>query len=170
MRPACRFGLAAGLAALVILLGACAAPGRTPHEEPDVDSRVRQPARADSAGVQVYSLKNKAVVELMEKAKDAEKRGHLNDAAELLERAMRIQPTNPELLQQMAEVQLGRKDFQQALSFSQRSYEIGPRVGEICSRNWRTTSVAREYLGDRKGSGEAERRAGQCMNTKPSSY
>jgi hypothetical protein len=50
-----------------------------------------------------------------------------------------------------------------------RSYDVGPRVGEICSRNWRTISVAREYLGDRGGAAEAERRAGSCMSTKPPS-
>jgi hypothetical protein len=85
----------------------------------------------------------------------------------LLERALRIQPRDPEILQNMAEVQLHVKDYQQALNFAVRSYDSGPRVGEICSRNWRTIGVARERLGDAKGSGEAERRAAECMNTRP---
>ncbi|NIV19231.1 MAG: hypothetical protein GWN54_00905 [Gammaproteobacteria bacterium] len=50
-----------------------------------------------------------------------------------------------------------------------RSYDIGPRVGEICARNWRTIALARERLEDQAGSREAERRAGQCMNTRPES-
>ena len=58
-------------------------------------------------------------------------------------------------------------DYEQALHFASRSYDIGPRVGEICSRNWRTISVAREYLGDTAGSIEAERKASACMNTRP---
>lgn len=53
------------------------------------------------------------------------------------------------------------------MSFAVRSYDIGPRVGEICSRNWRTISVAREHLQDTAGAREAEQRAGQCMNTRP---
>ena len=48
-----------------------------------------------------------------------------------------------------------------------RSYDIGPRVGEICSRNWRTISVAREHLDDTNGASDAEARANQCMNTRP---
>ena len=58
-------------------------------------------------------------------------------------------------------------DYQQALNFAVRSYDIGPRVGEICSRNWRTISVAREHLDDTNGASDAEARANQCMNTRP---
>ena len=155
---------------LPVLLAACAAQGPAPVEEREVDTRVRTPAQQDSAGVQVFPLKNPAVEELVVKAREAERAGRLDDAAVMLERAMRIQPRNPELLQHMAEVQLQKKDYEQALSFSVRSYDTGPRVGEICSRNWRTISVAREHLGDRRGSSEAEKRASQCMNTKPASY
>ncbi len=70
----------------------------------------------------------------------------------------------------MAEVQLQVKDYEQALNFAVRSYDSGPRVGEICSRNWRTISVARERLGDHNGASEADQRAAACMNTPPQSY
>jgi tetratricopeptide (TPR) repeat protein len=153
-----------------VILGACAAPATVPEDDREVDTRVREPAQQDSAGVQVFPLKNPAVEELVAQAHEAERAGRLDDAAVLLERAMRIQPRNPELLQHMAEVHLQKKDYEQALSFSVRSYDIGPRVGEICSRNWRTISVAREHLDDHKGASEAEHRAGRCMNTKPASY
>jgi len=67
----------------------------------------------------------------------------------------------------MAEIKLQEEDYQQALSFAVKSYDIGPRVGEICARNWRTISVAREHLKDANGAVEAETRASQCMNTRP---
>lgn len=162
---------AAGAAALV--LSACAGwtppAGEAEREAPaeEVESRVREPARQDSAGVQVFPLQNPAVKELLADAGAAETAGDYGQAAVLLERALRIQPRDPEILQNMAEVQLHIKDYQQALNFAVRSYDSGPRVGEICSRNWRTISVARERLGDAKGSGEAERRAAECMNTRP---
>jgi hypothetical protein len=70
-------------------------------------------------------------------------------------------------MQQMAEIQLQKKDYEQALNFAVRSYDIGPRVGDICARNWRTISVARDHLNDHSGALEAEQRAGQCMNTRP---
>jgi tetratricopeptide (TPR) repeat protein len=152
-----------------ILLSGCATRTPAPVEDREVDTRVREPARQDAKGVQVFPLQNPAVKELLADAGRAESSGNYDQAAVLLERALRIQPSDPEILQSLAEVNLQVKDYEQALNFAIRSYDSGPRVGEICSRNWRTVSVAREHLGDHNGSVEAERRAGACMNAKPES-
>jgi hypothetical protein len=70
---------AAGAAAL--LLSACAGwtppAGETTREAPaeEVESRVREPARQDSAGVQVFPLQNPAVKELLADAGAAETAG-----------------------------------------------------------------------------------------------
>ena len=153
---------------LVLFLAACAATAPAPVEDRnEVDREVRQPAQEESAGVQVRPLQNPAVVELLAQAGDAEKQGNYDDAALLLERALRIQPHDPELLQQMAEIQIRQKDYEQALNFAIRSYDSGPRVGELCARNWHTISLARERLGDGSASREAEQRAGQCMSKPP---
>lgn len=156
------FGLA-----LALLAVACASGRPAPVEEREVTQRVRAPARQESAGVQVFPLQNPAVVQLTEEARRAEHAGDFDQAAVLLERAMRIKPRDPELMQHMAEVQLQKRDYEQALNFAIRSYDTGPRVGEICARNWRTIGVAREHLKDPSGAQEAEQRAGQCMNTRP---
>jgi tetratricopeptide (TPR) repeat protein len=157
------------VAFLAMMLSACAGFSPARVEDREVETRVRAPASQESEGVQVFPLQNPAVKELLADAGNAETTGDYNQAAVLLERALRIQPRDPEILQQMAEVQLQKQDYQQALNFAVRSYDIGPRVGEICNRNWRTISVAREHLGDRNGSAEAEQRASTCMNTKPRS-
>lgn len=156
---------------LSLLVGACAstAPWTPEPAENEVDSRVREPAKQDSEGVQVFPLQNAAVKELMADAGTAESMGDYGQAATLLERALRIQPRDPEILQSLAEVQLQIRDYGQALSFATRSYDLGPRVGEICSRNWHTISVSREHLGDHSGSTEAAAKARACMNTKPRS-
>ena len=151
----------------VVFLAACATQSPAPVEERELEDRVRSPAREDAAGVQVYPLKNPAVAELTDQAAHAESRGDLDQAAVLLERAMRIQPRDPELLQHMAEVQLQRGQYEQALSFATRSHDIGPRVGELCARNWRTMSLAQERLGDDSAAGQAVQRAEQCMVTRP---
>jgi tetratricopeptide (TPR) repeat protein len=152
---------------LSLSLGACAAVTPAPVEEREVETRVRTPARQDSAGVQVRPLQNQAVVQLTDEARRAEHAGDLDQAAVLIERALRIQPRDPELMQHMAEIQLSKGDYEQALNFAVRSFDIGPRVGEICARNWRTIGVAKGYLEDPAGASEAEDRAGQCMNTRP---
>jgi len=154
---------------LAVMLPACATSVPSPSAGREVESRVREPASQESEGVQVFPLQNPAVKELLADAGKSETTGDYNQAAVLLERALRIQPRDPEILQQMAEVQLQKQDYQQALNFAVRSYDIGPRVGEICARNWRTISVARDHLGDRTGSVKAEQRASTCMNTKPRS-
>ena len=156
--------------AVLLLLSACAATtGTAPSQGSEVDSRVRAPAKEDSEGVQVFPLQNPAVKELLADAGTAESAGNYSQAATLLERALRIQPRDPEILQSLAEVQLQMRDYSQALNFATRSYDIGPRVGEICSRNWRTISVSREHLNDHAGAVEAEQKAKACMNTKPRS-
>lgn len=156
---------------LAVILSACASPARGPAFPPDseVETRVREPAKQDSEGVQVFPLQNPAVKELLADAGSAESTGDYGQAATLLERALRIQPQDPEILQSLAEIQLQMEDYEQALNFAIRSYDIGPRVGEICSRNWRTISVSREHLGDHAGSVQAEQKATACMNTKPKS-
>lgn len=152
---------------MLLILAACAGQYPAPVEDREVEQRVRSPARQDSAGVQVFPLQNPAVQQLTEEARRAEHAGDFDQAAVLLERALGIQPRDPELMQHMAEVQIQKREYEQALNFATRSYDIGPRVGELCARNWRTIGVAREYLGDQRGAREAEQRAGQCMNTRP---
>ena len=156
---------------LLGFLAACAtAPAPAPVEDREVQEKVREPARQQNSGVQVYPLQNPAVKSLLTEARESEAAGDYDSAAISLERALRIQPRDPELLQHMAEIQLHKKDYNQAMSFASRSFDIGPRVGEICSRNWHTISVAKEHQSDTKGAREARQRAGECMNTKPEQY
>jgi tetratricopeptide (TPR) repeat protein len=156
------------LGSLVLLfLAACSYQPTSPVVDHEVEARVRAPASEESEGVQVYSLQNPAVKQLTAQAQRAEREGNLDQAGGYLERALRIDPRDPQLLQHMAEIQLQKEDYQQALNFAVRSYDTGPRVGEICSRNWRTISVAKEHLKDVHGASDAQERATQCMNTRP---
>lgn len=164
----------------MLLLTACATrqppppPGATqsPADTTDrtVEEKVREPAQQQRGGVQVFPLQNPAVKELLKQAQEAEAAGDYDAAAVAIERALRIQPRDPELLQQMAEIQLQKKDYQQALNFASRSYDSGPRVGELCHRNWRTMSVAQTALGDKRSASLAAARADDCNNQRPQSY
>ncbi len=158
-----------GILVLLLLIG-CSSQAPAPVEDREINARVREPASEESEGVQVYSLQNPAVKQLTAQAEGAERAGDLDQAGSYLERALRIQPRDPQVLQHMAEIKLQKEDYQQALNFAVRSYDSGPRVGEICSRNWRTISVAREHLQDANGANDAEARATQCMNTRPAGF
>lgn len=159
---------------VILFLAACAAqpPAPVDHRAEgsrQVSERVRQPA-GETPGLQVYPLRNPAVGELTEKARAAEARGDLDAANRLLERALRIESRDPELLQYMAEIQLARGRPDQAESYAARSFELGPRVGELCVRNWRTLSVAREEQGNDAGANDALDRAENCRVERPPRY
>ena len=80
---------------LMLMVGCSHQP---PVEDREVDTRVRAPASEDSAGVQVYSLQNPAVKQLTAQAEGAERAGDLDQAGSYLERALRIQPRDPQVL------------------------------------------------------------------------
>lgn len=164
-------------ALLALLLAACAGPPpaapeptQYPVSQPEVQERVRDPASREAQGVQVYPVQNPAVKQLIGNAREAEAAGRYDDAAVSIERALRIHPRDPELLQLMAEILLQKQDYAQALNFATRPYDAGPRVGELCSRNWRTMGVAHERLGDNAAARRANQRAGDCMSAKPPGY
>jgi Flp pilus assembly protein TadD len=169
-----RCSVYAWTASLLLILSACSSQQPAPVEERStpvsINEQVRKPAEVDGAGVQVYPLQNPGVRDLLSQARAAEQSGDLERSATLLERALRIQPRDPELLQQMAEIQLERQQFEQALSFASRSFDVGPKVGELCARNWRTVGIAREHLGDLNGASEAQQRASTCAERKPQGF
>jgi len=130
------------LIVLLLTITGCATQAPAPVDERIADEQVRAPAAAQTRGLQVFALRNPAVTDLSEAARQAESSGDLNRAAMLLERALRIEARDPELLQQMAELRLDQGRWEQAESHARRSFDVGPRVGELCQRNWRTVAVA----------------------------
>jgi tetratricopeptide (TPR) repeat protein len=153
---------------LATLLAACAVTqAPAPVEDRTVEERVRAPAAEEARGLQVYPLRNPAVTELTEAAAQAERDGDLERAATLLERALRIEPRDPELLQNMAEIRLGQGQWDQADSYARRSFDVGPRVGELCQRNWRTMALARERLQQFEQAHEARERLAACQVEAP---
>lgn len=160
--------LAPSLLVLTLFLAACATPqAPAPVDERVAAEQVRAPAAAEAAGLQVFALRNPAVVELSAAALQAEQAGDLPRAATLLERAIRIEPRDPALLQQMAELRLDQGQWDQAESHARRSFDVGPRVGEICQRNWRTIAVALERQGDTQGARDARQRLQACLVVPP---
>lgn len=154
------------------VLMACGSQPPVPIEDRsvDIEQEVRRPAQTEGAGLQVRPLQNPGVRELVSQADAAEQNGDLNQAGLYLERALRIQPRDPELLQRIAEIKLQQESYEQALNYASRSYDVGPKVGELCSRNWRTISVAREYLDDTAGANEARFNSQNCAAQKPAGF
>lgn len=157
-------------ASAAALLAACA-PWQPTLDDPEIAEQVRAPEGGEeSRGLQVYPLRNPAVRELERAADAARADGDVERAEALLERALRIEGRDPELLQRMAELQLSRGRWEQAESYAMRSWELGPQVGEICRRNWQTMALARERAGEVIAAAQARERVEICPLEPPERY
>lgn len=133
------------LLCMIALISACAAPAPIPESgQQTVEERVRAPSQGDRESLQVFTIRNPAVVALGDQALAAERAGNLQQAEQLLERALRIESRDPAILQHMAEIQLSQNRLEQTIGFATRAYEQGPRVGELCERSLRTLALAHE--------------------------
>jgi len=170
MLPLLRFKAFALAAPAAVLLASCA-PWQPTLDDPDIAEQVRAPEGGEaSRGLQVYPLRNPAVRELERAAEAARSDGDFDRAEALLERALRIEGRDPELLQRMAELQLSRGRWEQAESYAMRSWELGPQVGEICRRNWQTMALARERDGEVLAAAQARNRIEICPLEPPERF
>lgn len=166
---------AACLILLALALAACA-PSRPPGSETGSPAgvpseRVRAPAAGtDGSALQVYRLRNSAVVALGRQAQDAEQAGDLDRAGMLLERALRIDGRDAEILQQLAEVHLARGDLEQAGAFAERARELGPGVGELCERSLRTLMMVHERDGQYDRAWQAYSDLADCRVAPPARF
>lgn len=152
-----------------LLLAACA--WQPTMDDPEMVERVRAPEGGEEPrGLQVYPLRNPAVRELEHAAEAAREAGDLERAENLLERALRIEARDPELLQHMAELQLARGRWEQAEHYALRSWELGPQVGDICRRNWQAMALARERSGQVIPAEQARERARLCPVEPPERF
>ena len=127
------------LVALLVLLAGCAAQAPAPVRESGP-----APGPAPHA-------ENPAVASLMEGAHADAAAGRLANAAASLERALRIEPRNPRLWQELARVRLQQRDWAQAESTAARSNSWAGSDGSLRAENWRLIAQAREARGDSAG-------------------
>ena len=115
---------------VVFLAGCAAAPEQTP-------APVETPPPA--AGPR----ENVAVAGLMESARTDAAGGRLPAAAASLERALRIEPRNPRLWQQLARVRLQQADYAQAESLAARSNGFAGGDAALRAENQRIIDESR---------------------------
>jgi len=124
--------------ALVVILGGCAI--------------VQAPAPESApAPVPAPAIENAAIASLMDGARSDVAAGRLANAAASLERALRIEPRNPRLWQELARVRLMQGEYAQAESVAARSNSWAGGDNRLCAENWRLIAQAREARGDAAG-------------------
>jgi Tfp pilus assembly protein PilF len=136
---------------LVALVAGCATPpGPAPETTPE-------PAAPPPA---VASPKeNIAIAGLMDTARADAAAGNLTGAAASLERALRIEPRNPRLWQELARLRLKQGQFAQAESVAARSNSWAGEDKALRAENWRLIAESRRARGDAEGARAAEESA-----------
>jgi predicted Zn-dependent protease len=102
---------------------------------------------------------NTAVLALLDRAHMDSEAGRRDVAGASLERALRIEPRNPWLWHELAQLRLAQGQYAQAVSFAQKSNSFARRDRSLQSRNWRLIGDARVAQGNRAGAEQALHRA-----------
>ncbi len=132
----------------------------------EIDSEI---AGARSA-VDVVPLLDPAVTDLRQRAEALLKRKDYSGAAAEFEHALQLLPDDPALLQALAETQLMRQQYEAAEASASRSYDLGPKLGALCQRNWLARYAARLERGDAVGAADARARVAECQAQAPTRF
>ncbi len=101
-----------------------------------------------------------AVIALMQQAANDRRKGNLDLAVSRLERAVRIQPRNPRLWHELAEVRLQQHQPRLAEELAKKSIALAQGNKGLIQKNWRLIAKAREMNGDISGARRAAAKAG----------
>jgi len=103
--------------------------------------------------------RNEAVVALLDTAHSQSSAGKLEEAGASLERALRIEPRNPHLWQELARVRLNQGQYREAENMAAKSNTLAAGDRYLRAGNWRIIGHARTRLGDYQGAQAAFERA-----------
>ena len=132
------------IALLAIAVAACATV-----RQPEPGGPVPEPAPPLPAPA--ARTENLAIAGLLDGARADAAAGRLANAAASLERALRIEPRNPRLWQELARVRLKQGDYAQAESTAARSNSWAGSDNALRADNWRIIAHARNARGDAEG-------------------
>jgi cytochrome c-type biogenesis protein CcmH/NrfG len=104
---------------------------------------------------------NSAVIGLVDVARADVDAGRLPNAVAALERALRIEPKNPRLWQELARVRLQEGNYAQAENLATRSNSWAGADNDLRAENWHLIAEARAARGDDPGAKQALERARQ---------
>lgn len=130
---------------LMVLVAGCATAPEPPAQPEPPPLTPAPPPRAESI----------AIASLMKNARADVAAGRLANAAASLERALRIEPRNPRLWQELARVRLKQGQYAQAESVAARSNSWAGDDRALRAENWRLIAQAREARGDAEGARQA---------------
>lgn len=155
----------------VALLSACAAAPKPPPPPAkpvrDMLTEIRAVGRNTASAVEVQPLRDPAIEGFVKQAETFEHQNRPDEALAELERALKLAPEAPELLQYRAELELALGRYAEAEANARRSFELGPKVGSLCARNWQTVVELRYLAKDMPSVDSAKAHVDQCKASGP---
>ncbi|MFZ2541875.1 MAG: tetratricopeptide repeat protein [Gallionella sp.] len=135
---------------LLLLAGCAGVTSPTPSE-------TRQPGEAAiiEAVPKSAMSDNRAVIALLDRAQTDNESGQREAAGASLERALRIEPRNPWLWLELAQVRLVQGQYAQAITLARKSNSFAGRQLRVQAGNWQVIGQARVALGDSAGGEQA---------------
>jgi len=104
---------------------------------------------------------NRAVIALLDRAGMDNKAGKRDAAGASLERALRIEPRNPWLWLELAQVRLAQGQYAQAITLAHKSNSFAGRLPRLQSESWQLIGQARVAQGDSNGAEQAFKMASE---------
>ena len=98
---------------------------------------------------------NRAVIALLDRAQTDTESGQHEAAGASLERALRIEPRNPWLWLELAQVRLAQGQYAQAITLARKSNSFAGRQPRVQSENWQVIGNAHVAQGDSAGAEQA---------------
>lgn len=156
-----------------LLLAGCASVTTQPTAKPAVPEAIPQGAipqgeipqeaipQQPGAGIVVEPVPkpvmsgNPAVIALLDRARLDTEAGKRETAGASLERALRIEPRNAWLWNELAQLRLAEGQYAQAITLAQKSISFAGRERRLQAVNWKVIGNARVAQGDSAGAEQA---------------
>lgn len=142
-----------------IATGATGAPASTRQLEQSESVEVSAYREPPSLALARPAPANRAVRNLMQRAEAQRQAGEHAAAQASIERALRIEPDNPDLWNRLAHLYLLQASYTRAEQFAAKSNSLLQGDDGLAADNWSVIAQARRALGDAVGAREASERA-----------
>lgn len=115
-----------------------AAPAEATFDAAAAVAAIRLAGAADARELVINPVGNPQVSDLRQQAGALEAAGQLQQAAGALDAALALDPRNPALLQERAEVAILERELELALRLARQATRSGTGAGPQCRRHWET--------------------------------
>lgn len=114
----------------------------------DIDPYANIPENADDKGMRGRKSSSPAVEALLVRAYADAKLGRTHAAMRKLERGLRIEPQNPKLWNQLAELHYKKGNYQQAITMAKKAINLSSNDKEMAHKNWQFISKVAKKSGN----------------------